>query len=274
MIFGHKEERGRQIYRKSEAEIAIMRRAGHLLRRILREVADTAEEGMTTLELDKLAYSRIREAKAIPGFLGLYDFPNTLCISINEEIVHGIPGRRKLREGDLVSIDCGLILEDYFADTAYTVGIGRLEPRNEALLAATRRALEAGVAAGAVGGRVGDIGAAVEKVVREAGFHCIENYAGHGIGRHLHEEPQVYNTSQERGKRIRSGFTLAIEPMVAVGTGRTRELEDGWTVVTADGSCAAHFEHTVAITDEGVEVLTLDPEEQEKLEATPNAAHG
>lgn len=237
-----------------------MRRAGYLLRGILREVADMACEGITTIELDRLAHARIKEAKATPAFLGLYDFPSTLCISINEEIVHGIPGKRKLAEGDIVSIDSGLILEGFYADTALTVGIGRISEEAERLLGATREALDAALGAAKVGGRVGDIGAAVEKVVRRAGFHVVEDYTGHGIGRELHEEPKVYNTGQERGRRIGHGMTVAIEPMVGVGTGATRELEDGWTVVTRDRSLAAHFEHTVAITREGVEVLTLDPE--------------
>ena len=253
-------ERGsNEVYLKSAAEIAIMRRAGRLLRGIIREVTEAAVEGVTTLELDRLAYMRIKEARAIPGFLGLYDFPNTLCISVNEAVVHGIPTKRRLVEGDLVSIDCGLILEGYFADTAYTVPVGRISPVAERLLRTTRESLDAGIAAARVGGRVGDIGAAVERMVHAAGFHCVEGYCGHGVGRSCHEEPQVYNTSQERGKRIASGLTIAIEPMVNVGTSETRELEDGWTVVTADGSLSAHFEHTVAITDAGVEILTLDP---------------
>lgn len=254
------QSRKKEIYLKSADELAIMRRAGRMLRAILCEVASMASEGVTTLELDRLARSRIREAKAVPAFLGLYDFPNTLCISINEEIVHGIPGKRKLAEGDIVSIDCGVILDGFYADTALTVGIGRISEEAQQLLAATREALDAGLAAARVGGRVGDIGTAVEKVVRRAGFHVIEDYTGHGIGRQLHEEPKVYNTSQERGRRIGHGMTLAVEPMVGVGTGATEELEDGWTVVTKDRSLAAHFEHTVAITRDGVEVLTLDPE--------------
>ncbi len=262
-LFGQKKDKKPGLYLKSPDELAIMRRAGHLLQRIIHEVVDAAEEGVATLELDKIAYSRIREAKAVPGFLGLYDFPNTLCISINEEIVHGVPGRRKLKQGDLVTIDCGLIIDGFYADTAYTVGVGEISEESQRLLRATRDSLYAGIEAARVGGRVGDIGSAVEKVVYEAGFHCIEEYTGHGIGRELHEEPKVYNTSRERGKRIPNGLTIAIEPMVGVGTGETEELEDGWTVVTKDRSLAAHFEHTVAITDQGVEILTMDPDLEE-----------
>lgn len=247
------------IYLKSAAEISIMRDAGHMLQRIIREVVEAAVEGTTTLELDRIAHTRIKQAGAIPAFLGLYDFPNTLCISINEQVVHGIPGKRKLVEGDLVSIDCGLIHRDFYADTAYTVGVGKISDEAKRLLHVTREALYVGINAAAVGRRVGDIGAAVEKVVHGAGYTCVENYAGHGLGRSLHEDPQVFNTSKERGKRIQSGLTIAIEPMVCAGDNETRELEDDWTVVTCDGSLSAHFEHTVAITEAGVEILTLDP---------------
>lgn len=237
-----------------------MRRAGHLLSRVITEVVQSVQVGMTTRELDKIAYSRIREAKAIPAFLGLYDFPATLCISMNEEVVHGIPGKRKMENGDIVSIDCGLILEGFFSDMAYTVAVGEVDEKTRQLLEVTNASLYAGLDAARVGGRVGDIGTAVEKVVRQAGLHCIEDYTGHGIGRSCHEEPRVFNDSRVMGKRIRSGMTVAIEPMVAVGTGATRELSDQWTVVTEDGTLAAHFEHTIAITDCGVEILTLDPE--------------
>ncbi|MCC7392509.1 type I methionyl aminopeptidase [Candidatus Sumerlaeota bacterium] len=257
------------LYLKSDAEIALMRRAGHLLQRIIREVTEAVHPGITTLELDRLAYSRIKEAKAIPGVLGLSDFPNTLCISVNDEIVHGIPSRRKLVEGDIVSIDCGLILNDFFADTAYTVPVGKISAEAQRLIDVTRQSLYAGINAIKPGGRVGDIGAAVEKVVHEAGYHCTEGYTGHGVGRHLHEKPDVPNDSKRAGIRLQPGMTLAIEPMINQGTSKTKRLKDDWTVVTADGSLSAHFEHTVAITRDGVEILTLD----DKLEKE-NKAHG
>lgn len=247
-----------QIYLKSADELAIMRRAGHLLRRVIREVTAAAVEGVTTLELDKIAHSRIREAGAVPGFLGLYDFPNTLCISINEEVVHGIPGKRKLVGGDIVSIDCGVILDGFFSDMAYTVPVGEISEEAARLLEVTKASLRAGIEAAKVGGRVGDIGAAIEKTVRKAGLHVVEDYTGHGIGRRLHEDPKVFNHGRERGRRIGHGLTLAIEPMVNVGTGETEELKDGWTVVSRDRSLSAHFEHTVAITRDGVEILTRD----------------
>ncbi len=247
-----------QIYLKSASEIATMRRAGRLLGRIIREVLQNAGEGVPTIELDKLAYRRIREAGAVPGFLGLYSFPNTLCISINEEVVHGIPGKRRLKSGDIVSIDCGLILDGFFADHAWTIGIGKLDPEAERLLRVGEESLYKGIAAARYGGRVGDIGQAIEEHVTAAGFSVVEEYTGHGIGRRCHEDPKVYNTGARRGKRIGQGLTLAIEPMVNIGTGKTKELEDGWTVVTADRSLSAHFEHTVAIGSRGTEILTRD----------------
>lgn len=246
------------MYLKSPGELAIMRRAGRMLARVMKELQGAVQEGVTTLELDRLAHARIRSLGGKPGFLGLYEFPNTLCISLNEEIVHGIPGRRKLKAGDIVSVDCGLILEGFYADMAFTAPVGVVSDEAARLLTVTRESLAAGIAAIKPGGRVGDIGAAVEKVVRQAGFHVTEDYTGHGVGRSLHEEPKVYNTGQERGRRLQEGMTLAIEPMVNVGTGRTRQLEDGWTVVTEDGSLSAHFEHTVAVTASGAEILTLE----------------
>ncbi|MCC5877160.1 MAG: type I methionyl aminopeptidase [Candidatus Sumerlaeia bacterium] len=250
-----------EVYLKSAEEIDAMRRAGHLLGRVIKEVVGAAVEGVTTLELDKIAYSRIKEAGATPGFLGLYDFPNTLCISMNEEVVHGIPGKRKLVSGDIVSIDCGVILDGFFADRAYTVGVGKISEEAARLLEVTRESLRAGIAAAKVGGRVGDIGAAIEKTVKRGGFHVVEDYTGHGIGRKLHEDPKVFNNGRERGRRIGHGLTLAIEPMVNVGTGATEELKDGWTVVSKDRSLSAHFEHTVAVTRDGVEILTECPED-------------
>ncbi len=245
-----------RIYLKSADEVAVMRRAGHLLGRIIREVLENVDEGVTTIELDKLAYRRIREAGAIPGFLGLYNFPNTLCISVNEQVVHGIPDKRRLKSGDIVSIDCGLILDGFFADHAWTVGVGKLDPEAERLLQVGEEALFRGIDAARYAGRVGDIGRAIEEHVTRAGFSVVEEYTGHGIGRRCHEDPKVYNTGTRRGKRMGQGLTLAIEPMVNIGSGRTKELADGWTVVTADGSLSAHFEHTVAIGQEGTEILT------------------
>ena len=248
------------IYLKSSTEIAKMRRGGHMLQRVLKEVCDAAVEGVTTNDLDRIGYSRIKELGAKPAFLGQYGFPKTLCISVNEEVVHGIPGKRVLKNGDLVSLDCGLILDGFYTDTAYTVAVGEPSPEAKVLLDTTLKALYAGIAAAKYDGRIGDISKAIQAVVEGAGFHCAEKYTGHGVGRKLHEEPKVENVYADRGARIGHGLTIAIEPMVNIGTGKTRELNDRWTVVTKDGSLSAHFEHTIAITRDGVEVLTRDPE--------------
>lgn len=254
-------DRSEDIYLKSPSEIGRMREAGHLLHRILHEVAQAAQEGVTTLELDRLAYDRIIRAKARPAFLNLYGFPATLCISLNEVVVHGFPTKDKLREGDLLSFDCGLHLNGYCADSAYTVPIGKISEEAQRLLDVTKQALYVGIEAAAYQKRVGEIGEAVQDFVEgKHGMHCIRNYAGHGVGRSVHEAPQVFNYRESRGPRIGNGLTIAIEPMVALGTGETEQLDDGWTVLTADRSLAAHYEHTVAITKEGVEVLTRDPE--------------
>lgn len=251
----------RQIYLKSDAEIASMRTAGHILHRVLHKVTGLAEPGISTKDLDLEAQKMIKSLGGKPAFLGIYDFPATICTSINEEVVHGIPSKKRiLREGDIVTIDCGVIIDGFYADSAFTVPIGEVDPQTEALLETTRKALYAGIERAECNLRLGEISRAIEKVVHDGGFSVIENYTGHGIGRELHEEPQVYNEYTERGKRIAHGTTIAIEPMVNSGGGATRELEDNWTVVTKNGTYAAHFEHTVAITRDGVEVLTRDPE--------------
>lgn len=245
------------LYLKSAEEIARMRRAGILLHRVMKELTTACVEGMTPLELDKLAYSRIKQAGARPAFLRLYGFPNTLCVSLNDAIVHGIPTNRKFAPGDIVSIDCGLALDGFYSDMAWTVGVGTITREAEQLLRVTEESLHAGIAQARPGNRIGDIGAAIQAVYSPHGYHAAEDYTGHGIGRHPHEEPKVLNTGEERGRRIQPGLVIAIEPMINIGTGKTRELKDGWTVVTADGSLSAHFEHTVAVTEDGPIVLTV-----------------
>ena len=244
------------IYLKSEAELAKMRKAGLMLEQVLAEVSAAAVEGVTTAELDRIAFSRIKAMKAKPAFKGLYDFPATLCTSFNEEIVHGIPGKRKLASGDILSIDCGLIHDGFYADSAVTVAVGTISAEARRLLDVTLDSLWAGIHAAAPGGRVSDIGAAIERTVRAAGFFPTENYTGHGIGRKLHEDPKVFNTAEPIGPKLSPGMTLAVEPMINIGTSDAMELSDGWTVVTRDRSLSAHFEHTIAITAQGVEVLT------------------
>lgn len=243
---------------KSPSEIGIMREAGHMLQRIVLEAAGAAETGVCTSEIDKLAHARIKEAGAKPAFLGLYGFPRTLCISVNEEVVHGIPGPRKLVEGDIVSIDCGLIHKGFYADTAYTVGVGKVSGQAQKLMSVTREALARAIEQCLPGNRLGDIGQAVQTWVEDNGFFVVKEYGGHGIGRELHEDPRVENFGPARsGRRLKPGLVIAIEPMVNVGTGDTEVLEDDWTVVSQDRSLSAHFEHTVAITEDGCEILTM-----------------
>lgn len=219
-----------------------------------------AVPGVSTLDLDLLAEDFIRSHDdAVPSFKGLYGFPGTLCTSINNEIVHGIPSRnRVLREGDIVSIDAGVKYHGYHTDAAVTLAIGEVDETSRRLLDVTRAALDAGIAAAVAGNHIGDIGAAVQGIVEGAGFSVVRDLVGHGIGAEFHEEPQVPNFGKpKRGTKLVPGLTIAIEPMVNVGAPRTRTLPDRWTIVSADGSRSAHFEHTVAITDNGPRVLTL-----------------
>jgi methionyl aminopeptidase len=237
-----------------------MRDAARIVRAILDEVSGAAVAGTSTAELDRLAESRTRERGAVPAFKGYLGYPASICISVNDEVVHGIPSpSRVLREGDLVGLDFGVVLRGYHGDAAQTVLVGRASPEAQRLVQATRDALESGIAATRAGGRVGDIGAAVQGSAEGAGFSVVRDFVGHGIGRKLHEPPQVPNFgSAGTGAWLRPGLVLAIEPMVNAGSPGVRTLDDGWTAVTEDGSLSAHFEHTVAVTEEGPEVLTRE----------------
>lgn len=244
---------------KSQREIEIMARGGQILAASVQFVEREMRAGMTTLEVDRMVEEFIRShSGAAPSFKGLYGFPGSVCASINEEIVHGIPSaRRTIHEGDVVSIDVGVLFEGYHTDSATTVAIGEVDDVSKRLIAVTRAALDAGIAAARPENHVGDIGAAVQQVVENAGFSVIRDLVGHGIGTTFHEDPQVPNYGKpKRGTKLQAGLTIAIEPMVAVGGHRTRQLGDRWTVVTTDKSRAAHFEHTVAITADGPRVLT------------------
>jgi methionyl aminopeptidase len=244
---------------KSAREIEIMARAGRIVAGTLALMRQIVRPGMTTEDLDVAAEDYIRgHDGAVPSFKGLYGFPKTLCISIDEEIVHGIPSpRRVLAEGSIVSVDVGVQLEGLHADSATTIPVGAVAPDAERLMQVTRESLEAAISQARVGNHVGDIGHAVQKVAEGAGFGVVRELVGHGIGTRFHEEPQVPNYgSPRRGPRLLEGMTLAIEPMITFGDPTTRTLNDKWTVVTADGSLAAHFEHTVAITANGPRVLT------------------
>jgi methionyl aminopeptidase len=246
------------ITRKSPEEIDRMRRAGRLVGHTLSRLVEAVRPGITLLELDALAEKEIRDGGGTPSFLGYHGFPATLCLSPNDWIVHGIPNGSALRDGDILSIDCGAIVEGWHGDAAVTVPVGQVDEAGRRLIETTERAMWAGIAQVRAGNRLSDIGHAVEKVAVADGYGVVREYVGHGIGTRMHEEPQVPNYGRpHRGLRLEVGLVLAIEPMVNEGGPETRVLDDGWTVVTRDGSRSAHFEHTVAITPTGPEVLTL-----------------
>ncbi|MEP6904727.1 MAG: type I methionyl aminopeptidase [Gemmatimonadales bacterium] len=244
---------------KSQREIEVMARGGHILADTVTLMEQSVRPGISTQELDKIAEDFIRShAGAVPSFKGLYNFPSSICTSINNEIVHGIPSRKRvLQEGDIVSVDVGVKYEGYHTDSATTVAVGEVPEESRRLLAITREALDAGVRAAMIGNHLGDIGAAVQHVVELAGFSVVRDLVGHGIGTGFHEEPQVPNYGKpSRGLRLVPGLTIAIEPMVNVGKPGIRTMPDKWTVVTVDGGRSAHFEHTVAITENGPRILT------------------
>jgi methionyl aminopeptidase len=243
---------------RSQSEIAKLRRVNQLVARILAELRKTVAPGLTTQDLDELAERRVREAGAEPAFKGYHGYPATICASVNEQVVHGIPSARKLTDGDIVSIDMGAKLEGFFGDCAVTVPVGTIPAEAVRLLRVTEEALFQGIDAVKPGARVSDIGAAVQHHVEANGFSVVREFVGHGIGTALHEEPQVANYGPGgSGPRLSEGMVLAIEPMVNIGRPSVKVQSDGWTAVTGDGSLSAHFEHTVVVTREGTEILTL-----------------
>ena len=243
---------------KKPEEIAKMHAAGRILADCLSHLAAAVRPGITTLDLDRQADAFIRDHGCVPGFLGYYDYPFSLCVSVNEEVVHGMPGSRVIAEGDLVSLDCGLIRDGWWADSGLSVVVGEAGDEAERLVAVTREALARGIAAARAGNRIGDIGRAVQSHVEAQGFSVVRNYVGHGIGTNMHEPPQVPNYVIEGspGNVLKPGYVLAIEPMVNAGSPQVRVQPDGWTVVTADHRLSCYFEHTVAVTAEGPVVLT------------------
>jgi methionyl aminopeptidase len=246
---------------KTPGEIDEMRQAGRVVAGLLRHLAALVRPGLRTKELDEAASDYLAQEGAAPAFLNYRGFPATICVSVNEEVVHGIPGERKLREGDLVSLDAGAVVGGLYADAAVTLPVGTVSASAQRLSDATKRALAAGIAAATVGNRLSDISHAVQQVVEGAGFGVVREFVGHGIGRALHEEPAVPNFgSPHMGPRLQPGMALAIEPMVTLGGYNVTILPDGWTVVTNDRSLAAHFEHTIAVTEHGPEVLTRTDE--------------
>jgi methionyl aminopeptidase len=242
---------------KTDHEIELMARAGAVLQGVVEELKEAIRPGMRTIELDQLAEKRIRAAGARPGFLGYQGFPRSICVSINEEAVHGIPGSRRIEEGDIVSLDLGLVLDGFWADMGCTVGAGRVSPEAERLMRVTEECLALALEQAEPGRRLGDVSAAVQRHAESNGFSVIRQFVGHGIGRQMHEEPQVPNFGVPgTGPELKPGMTLAIEPMVNQGAPDVYIKPDGWTVCTSDGSLSAYFEHTVAITKTGRRVLT------------------
>lgn len=251
----------RNIVIKSSHEIAALREAGRINARALEAVKQLIHPGVTTAELDAAAEEVIRTHGATPtfkGYPGPYPYPASICTSINEQLVHGIPGKRKLLAGDIISIDCGSTFEGFVGDSAITVGVGEISPLAQRLIKVTEQALYEGIRQMRVNYRVGDVSSAIQAFVEQAGFFVTREYTGHGVGRQMHEGPQVPNYGiPGRGQILRQGMTIALEPMVLVGTAQTRVLPDEWTVVSADGSLTAHWEHSVAITDGEPLILTL-----------------
>jgi methionyl aminopeptidase len=235
-----------------------MRRAGRVVAEMHAAIGAALAPGVTLAELDAVGRDVLARRGARSNFLGYHGYPAVICASVNDVVVHGIPGRQRLVEGDIVSIDCGAIVDGYHGDAAFTAAVGAIDGASRRLVDVTREALEAGIAELVPGGRLGDLGAAVQDTAERAGFSVVREYVGHGIGTAMHEAPDVPNFGRRgRGRRVSAGDVFAVEPMVCAGSSVTRVLDDDWTVVTVDGSRAAHWEHTVAVTDDGPEVLTL-----------------
>jgi methionyl aminopeptidase len=244
--------------RRTAEEIRTMRRAGRVVAEMHDRIRGALRPGVTTLQLDALGREVLERRGARSNFLGYHGYPAVVCASPNEVVVHGIPDGRALEEGDIVSIDCGAIVDGYHGDAAFTAGIGAIDAEAQRLVDVTRAALDAGIAELVAGARLGDLGAAVQATVEAGGFSVVRDYVGHGIGTAMHEPPDVPNLGRRgKGKRVATGDVFAVEPMVCAGGEDTMVLDDGWTVVTLDGSWAAHWEHTVAVTDDGPEILTL-----------------
>lgn len=242
---------------KTSEELELMRKSGSLLAKVIREVSKKAKAGITTAEIDRISEELIRDEGAIPAFKGYNGYPATVCASVNDVVIHGIPGERALNDGDIISLDLGLVYEGFYSDSAVTLGVGKISAGAQKLLQVTRHSLAEGIKYAVAGKRLSDISHAVQAYVENAGFSVVRQFVGHGIGRALHEEPEVPNFGKPgKGPVLVPGMVIAIEPMVNAGTWECEILEDGWTAVTADGSLSAHFEHTVAITTGEAEILT------------------
>ena len=242
---------------KSREEIELMRESALVVSRTLGEIAKAIKPGISTLELDKIAEECIRDHGAIPGFLGLYDFPNTLCMSPNEQVVHGIPNKQPLEEGDIISVDCGALKNGFYGDHAYTFAVGDIDKETKKLLDVTKQSLYIGIREFRAGNRVGDVGYAIQQFTESHGYGVVRELVGHGLGREMHEDPEMPNYGRRgKGKKFMEGMVVAIEPMINLGTHKIRQFSDGWTIKTADDKPSAHFEHDVAILNGKPELLS------------------
>ncbi len=245
------------IYLKTEEEIELLRQSNLLVAKTLGQVSKAVKPGVTTLELDKIAETFIRDHKGVPGFLNYQGFPNTLCTSVNEQVVHGIPNNHPLVEGDIVSVDCGVLLNGYYGDSAYTFCVGEVDEEIKGLLRATREALYKGIEQAVEGRRIGDIGHAVQSYAEGLGYSVVREMVGHGVGKHLHEAPEVPNYGRRgNGSRLKAGMVIAIEPMINLGKRHIIQESDGWTIRTRDRKVSAHFEHTVAVGKDEADLLS------------------
>lgn len=245
------------IHIKNREEIELMRQSAQLVSKTLGLMAEILEPGITTLEMDKKAEEFIRDHGGVPGFLGMYDFPNTLCMSPNEQVVHGYPSKTPLKEGDIISIDCGVFMNGFYGDHAYTFAVGEVEEEVKNLLKVTKESLYLGIEQCKAGNRIGDIGQAIQQHAEKHGYGIVRELVGHGLGREMHEAPEVPNYGKKgRGVKLKEGMVLAIEPMVNMGTRAIQQLSDGWSIVTSDGRPSAHFEHDVAIVDGKPDILS------------------
>ena len=246
-----------QIFLKTDEEIEILRESCLLVGKTLAEVAKIIEPGISPLDLDKVADEFIRDHGAKPGFLGYGGFPNTLCTSVNEQVVHGVPTKRPLESGDIVSVDCGVVLNGYWGDSAFTFEVGEVSKEVKKLLEVTKASLYKGIEAAVAGNRTGDIGAAVQNYAEDHGYGVVRELVGHGLGKSLHEGPEIPNFGKfGKGKQLKKGMTIAIEPMINMGSKNVKQLNDGWTIVTVDGKPSAHFEHDIAIKNGRAEILS------------------
>ncbi|CAI8227110.1 MAG: type I methionyl aminopeptidase [Flavobacteriaceae bacterium] len=256
---------------KNAEEIELMRESALIVSKTLGMLAAEVKPGVSTLQLDSLAETFIRDHGAIPGFLGLYDFPNTLCMSPNAQVVHGIPNNKPLEEGDIISIDCGALKNEFYGDHAYTFEVGEVAPEVKKLLEVTKASLYKGIAAFKAGNRVGDVGYAIQEFTEAHGYGVVRELVGHGLGRKMHEDPEMPNYGKRgRGKKFIEGMVVAIEPMTNMGTHRINQLQDGWTILTADGKPSAHFEHNVALVNGKPELLSTFDYIYEALGITSN----